>query len=263
MTMWEDFEINCTRYLNEHFGQYAKFTHLGVSNSTVADIKVEVKNNKVFYIEAKHSPAQCGQFVLLPNIQQMKFDYSKLNIVPLNESSIKIIDHMNENFEKYKEAGTSGEDIDFPNCSEVFSKWIVNYYKSKNVKFFITNNYTIFPIEQFSDYFVVKAKYRVKRSGSSSVGNSKTERVKEFITKNFLTKEVSIKDDKVFVVSEKELHNSRFVMSGNEYMFSKRGNVYEIRKLSNTFNANVIFSIYLKPNKQGVSADNFIFILLN
>ena len=42
-----------------------------------------------------------------------------------------------------------------------------------------------------------------------------------------------------------------------------RDNYYEIRKLSNTFNANVIFSIELKSNDSGISIADFIFILTN
>lgn len=262
MTVWEEFEINCTQYLNKNFGEFAKFTHLGSSNSTVADIKVETKNKTNFYIEAKHSPAQCGQFVLLPNLKEQKFEYSNKNVVPINEFSQKIINFMNGHFEKFKNAGTSGEKIEFPNCSKIFAEWIVLYYKSKGVKFFITNNYTIFPIEKFLEFFDVSAIYRIKRSGSSPVGHAKINQIKTYITQNYATNEVKVVGGKIFVLSDAELHNKRFVLSGNEYMFSKRRNEYEVRKLSNTFNANVIFSISLKPNKQGISKSDFILILV-
>lgn len=46
--------------------------------------------------------------------------------------------------------------------------------------------------------------------------------------------------------------------NGYEYMFSQRGSEYEIRKLSNTFNANVIFSIDLKPTINGANENRFI-----
>ena len=48
----------------------------------------------------------------------------------------------------------------------------------------------------------------------------------------------------------------------NSYMFSKRTNCYEIRKLSNTRNANVIFSVNLKPKVLGISNQDFIKELL-
>ena len=89
------------------------------------------------------------------------------------------------------------------------------------------------------------------------------EQIKKHIIQNYQVKDVKIEGDKVFVLSDIELHNRRFILFGNEYMFSKREEVYEIRKLSNTFNANVIFSICLKPNKKGISASDFILILVS
>ena len=58
MKLWEEFEIQCTDYLNKRFGQYAKFSHQGGTNSTVPDIFVQTNSGNHFYMEAKHSPAQ-------------------------------------------------------------------------------------------------------------------------------------------------------------------------------------------------------------
>jgi hypothetical protein len=263
MSTWEEFEIDCTNFLIEQFGEYAKFTHQGRSDSTVPDIKVETKNNKQFYIEAKHSPAQCGQFVLLPNIETRKFEYSRLNSTELNEFSEIIIDHMNNNFEEFKEAGTAGKNIEFDNCQNVFNSWIIKTYKDKGVKFFITNNNVILPIEDFSEYFNVSAKYRIKRSGSSSVGSGNIDKVIEYLKSTFSNIELKTTYDKVFICTNDNLHNQRFIIGKNEFMISKRENNFEVRKLSNTFNANVIFSIELKTNKEGISIADFIFILVN
>ena len=90
MSTWEQFEIDCTRFLMEQFGEYATFIHQGRSDSTVPDIKVTTKKNKQFYIEAKHSPAQCGQFVLLPNVETRKFEYSRLNSTFYNKNPYKV-----------------------------------------------------------------------------------------------------------------------------------------------------------------------------
>ncbi len=261
MTTWQDFELNCTNHLNQLFGDYATFTHLGASDSTVADIKVQTKSQMKFYIEAKHSPAQCGQFVLFPNKSDKKFEYSHQNILPINQFSREIINFMDENFERFENAGTSGVDINFAGCSEIFAGWIIAYYKAKGVKFFITNDFVILPIAEFSEYFNVSAKYRIKRSGSGAVGSSKIGQVKAFLLQNYSLDNVRIQGNKLFVSSQIELHDKRFVLQDIEFMFSKRGDEYEIRKLSNTFNANVIFSIYLKSNKSGISAVDFAQIL--
>ena len=128
MAIWKEFEEASTEFLNKTFGDYATFVLQGGSNSKKEDILVNTKKGKEFYIEAKHSPAQCGQFVLLPDIQTKKFDYSKQNIAPLNEYSQQIINYMNTKFEEYKESGTAGKDIVFPNCENVFINWILSFY---------------------------------------------------------------------------------------------------------------------------------------
>lgn len=170
MSTWKNFEIQCTDYLNQKFIKYATFTHQGGSNSTVADILVSSKTGKNFYIEVKHSPAQCGQFVLLPNTNDKNFIYSSNNVHPINDFSSNIIHHMNLDFDLFSDAGTSGQDIIFENCKTVFCNWINEYYTSKNVKFLITNKFKIIPIDSVLNNFDVFAKYRTKRSGSSSVG---------------------------------------------------------------------------------------------
>ena len=132
MSNWEEFESKSTQYLSEKFGTYADFTRMGGSDSTVPDILVRTRTGKCFYIEAKHSPAQCGQFVLLPNIRTRQFEYSPLNATAINEYSRSIMEYMNMDFDGFREAGTTGKDIDLPNGDSVFAKWIIQIYKEKN-----------------------------------------------------------------------------------------------------------------------------------
>ena len=258
MTVWEDFEAQCTKYLNQKFGKYAVFTHKGGADPTVPDILVSTKSGNSFYIEAKLSPAQCGQFVLLPDLKTKSFRYSDLNATELNEFSQKIVEYMNQDFDAFREAGTAGKDIDISNKSSIFSNWIIRTYENKGVKFFITNDYTIFPLSQFSEYFDVSANYRIKRSGSRDVGKSMFNPVKDYIKSHaYEADNFRTEGSKLYVVSQKQLHDQRFILNGYEYMFSLRENEYEIRKLSNTYNANVIFSV--KYNfKKGISDDHFI-----
>ena len=259
MAVWEDFEYKCTDYLNEKFGVYANFIHQGGSDSTVPDILVKTKSGDLFYIDAKHSPAQCGQFVLLPNLETGTFEYSRLNVNCINRYAEMIMDYMNNDFDAFREAGTAGKDIDMPNGSDIFANWIIQAYKDKGAEFFITNNYTILPIERFRDYFDVSAKYRIKRSGSGNVGKGRLNSVMDYIeSHNYIITDTRIVGDKLFVVSPQQLHNHRFILRGIEYMFSIRGEEYEIRKLSNTYNANVIFSIKQKTSTPGMSDADFI-----
>ena len=46
MAIWEEFEIQCTDYLNSRFGAYARFFHQGGADSTVPDILVETKSDR-------------------------------------------------------------------------------------------------------------------------------------------------------------------------------------------------------------------------
>ena len=261
MSNWSDFEIDCKNYLNNNFNKYARFELGGGSDSTSPDIKVTTLSGNVFYIEAKLCPAQCGQFVLLPDIESREFVYSKGNTSQINIFSRKIIEHMNKYFDQYKKAGTAGENIEFINSSETFYSWIIDNYKNNGVKFFITNNYTLIPIERFSEFFYVFAVYRVKRSGSSAVGKTNMNNIINHVKthdQNYVINNPRANNTKLFVESTKPIHNKRFHLLGFEYMFSHRKNEYEIRKLSNTFNANVIFSIDLKPYKNGITHDDFI-----
>jgi hypothetical protein len=254
MEIWEQFEIDSTNYLNENFGKYATFERQGGSDSTVPDILVKTNKGESFYIEAKHCPAQCGQFVLLPNLKNLKFDYSTKNINAYNQYAGLIMNEMDKDFDAFKESGTAGKDIIFPGDQKVFSDWIVTFYKNKGVKFIITNGYRILKIDDFSKIYNITAKYRIKRSGSSSVGKSNMPNVKKYLISNYSINSIREDNDKLFIKSNSKLHDKRFIIGGYEYMISKRNDEFEIRKLSNTFNANVIFSIEINPQ----SGINFI-----
>ena len=259
MAIWEEFELECTDYLNKRFGAYARFIHQGGSDSTVPDILVETKSGKSFYIDAKHSPAQCGQFVLLPDIETSTFEYSQQNANRINAYASMIMDYMNGSFDEYREAGTAGKDIDMPNSEEIFSEWVIDTYASKGARYFITNDFVLFPIDRFRRYFEITAKYRIKRSGSSSVGRSRIDMVSDYIASHdYFINGTRVDGDKLFVSSSRNLHNQRFILRAYEYMFSLRDREYEIRKLSNTYNANVIFSITKKGNVPGMSDSEFI-----
>ena len=259
MSTWEDFEIDCTKYLNDTFGDYATFTHQGGENATISDILVETQSGRSFYIEAKHCPAQCGQFVLLPDLETCTFEYSRQNANNINRYAELIMSYMNQSFDEFRESGTTGKDIAMENSSQIFSDWIIQIYREKGADFIITNNYTILPIERFLDYFEVTGKYRIKRSGSGNVGKSRLEPVMDYIlTNDYVINSSRVEGDKLFVSSHQSLHNHRFILRGIEYMFSLRGQEYELRKLSNTYNANVIFSIKKKNSSLGLSKEAFI-----
>lgn len=239
---WKTFEEECIVYLNEKYGCF--FELKGKSNSTISDIFFD--NGRIkFYIESKMSTAQCGQFVLLPNFNSRIFEYSSKNKTKENEYTEMIINFMNKKFDDFSNAGTTGVTIEM--SQYIFYNWIINYYKEKGVEFFITkdraNKFIIFPISELNHYFNVSAKYREKKSGSSSLNESSKVDFKHAMDKTSIEYSFNGLD----IISNANIDGLR--VNGNKYDYLLKGNnrTYKVRKLSNTRNANVIFSIELKP----------------
>lgn len=261
MAGWERFEEDCTDYLQRVYGRFANFRRMGGSDSTIPDIMVTTPKGS-FYIEVKESQAQCGQFVLLPDLSTKTFTYSPLNKTPINEYSSIIMEHMNAAFDDYREAGTAGRPIVMNNDQEIFSNWIISAYRGKGALFVITDNYVLIPIERFQEYFNISATYRIKRSGSASVGSSRINRVANAVRSlDFVITDITAQGDKLFISSPVNCHDTRFILDGTEYMLSQRGAEYEVRRLSNTYNANVIFSIEYRYGMPGISNQDFIAFL--
>lgn len=236
---WKNFEEECTAYLNEKYG--TKFEQQGDSNSTISDILYR-GDSKTFYIEAKMPNAQCGQFVLLPDLKKSVFKYSPKNKTNENEYTRMIIDFMNINFYEFCNSGTTGSVINIQ--KSVFYNWIIKYYREKGVEFFITKDtedFLIFPIDQISKYFNVIAKYREKKSGSSNLNNSNKS--------DFEYAMINAGIDFIFngleIISDKNLDGIKVKGNKYDYLIRKKVSNYMVRKLSNTRNANVIFSIEL------------------
>nr|WP_314740318.1 hypothetical protein [uncultured Haemophilus sp.] len=235
---WKEFEIFCVNYLNNTYGN--NFEKKGESDSTESDILFTGK--LPFYIEAKMPHSQCGQFVLIPNKMEQKFDYSLKNKSKINSYAQEIMQFMSKNFTEYANLSTKGKII--PLSEAVFVNWIKEYYKNKDVKFFITysDNFIIFPIERFEYYFNVSCTYRIKKSGSRHL-NSKS--LPEF--KQALDKEgISYTMRGLELHSDEDIHNKRISGKDKDFLIKEDNGAYQVKILSNTFNANVIFSISLK-----------------
>ena len=250
MQLWKEFEKECFNYLIENYGSICSFESFGESDSTYSDVKVIPFCGEPFYIEIKESLAQCGQFVLFPNEEERIFQYSRGNKSSLNEYSQQIINYMNCHFDTFINAGTRGQGIVLP--ENIFYGWIKRYYSAKGVKFFITKGteYVIFPIEKFEKYFSVSATYRVKKSGSSDPSKVNISEIKNILDSRKYSYELVVDGKKIFVETAKEMDGLKLRGMKYTYLFNQitEGN-YNIRKLSNTQNANVIFSIQLKKEQ--------------
>lgn len=255
---WEIHEKECYQYLKNVFGQDAEFIHHGGSDSTISDIQVRTKNGQSFWIECKSPQAQSGQFVAIP--KDGRFYFSERNKSVPNEISEFIINIMNRDFYKYSNAGTAGIGLDIN--SDIFAYWIKNMYKKKGVKYFITHSttgkYVILPLDDISRYYSIGATFRAKKSGSSNVAKSSQEMVAQKIVESLNVSASQIEYGvKMRVDSPLIADKQKIEINGYVYMFSKTPDgCFIIRRLSNTNNLNVIFSISLK-NESGLSDESF------
>lgn len=244
---WEIFEEECTHYLNSTFGNdRIKFELQGGHDCTTADIKTFINNSYKFSIEVKQKSAQSGQFVLLDNGSELY--YSPRNKSPINEFSQLIITYMNTNYDWYKNVSTNSLEIDLPKY--IFESWIQNHYRNKNVKYIITSydyNYIIFPLNKYGEYFKINANFRIKGSGSSPLPKRDTFQVSDIVESTYGNNSIIHKGKKAFCYTPVNIPNKTQVRTRDRrYQLNKVDiGIYEVRKLSNTRNANVIFSIEL------------------
>ena len=250
MEAWKAFEKSCYNYLVKQYGSRCAFEALGESDSTYPDVRVTPSSGSPFYVETKEAIAQCGQFVLFPDEEQRAFVYSEGNKSALNESSQAIISHMNERFDAFVNAGTKGTKIDLPDG--VLYGWIKRYYEDKGVRFFITKgrDHVILPLARFEAYFSVSATYRIKKSGSSDPSKANIPEIKQILDARACSYELMNDGKKWSVKTGDDLAGLKLRGAKYTYLFKQASSqVYQIRKLSNTQNANVIFSIALKKEQ--------------
>ena len=251
---WEVFENDCFYYLNnKYLKQNIEFIKAGKSNSKCSDIKALKDKKDIFNIEIKMKSSQSSQFAL--RIENDKFIYSNLNQNNNNEYSKKIIDYLNLNYETYKNINQSNIEINLP--SELYKDWINSHYNKLNTKFIITgnkNNKIILPIESIDKYFKIRCFLRKKKSGSRKLPKSDYDIVEKYIKENIDESFSTFNINKEFYIEfDTEIKKDiKFNIEDNLYMLApcKNNNICIVRKLSNTNNPTVIFSLKLYNDKQ-------------
>lgn len=246
----EQFELESLAYLKTNYGKNGiTFIHHDTADSTGSDIEVIKNGRSVFFIEAKDTAAQSGQFVLLPNDVTRSFVFSPRNKSVPNKMTQIMIEYMNADYDRFNSAGTAGEALDIdPN---IFTDWIIGHYKEKNVKYVISKrrNMIICPIDKFGEYFEVSANFRIKKSGSSEPSGKYVNAVITALQQNYgltdIYKQTVNGKKKLFVNAPAHLSKVRFELGDYTYYLSPQetaGN-FEVKQLSNTRNKNVIFTI--------------------
>lgn len=262
---WEEFENECYEQLKSLYNEICELEAYGQSDSTKADIKVITNNNNKFFIEVKDKNSQCCQFVLFPNEEKRCFDFSDKNKVPLTENCKSIIEYMGNHFDKYKKVNTNGLPIDVD--KRILYGLVHDFYTAKNVKYFMTKGreYIVFPINKFSEYFDIKAFYRKKRSGSSEPNKkNNNEEIIQALNEEKIDCDLEYikvgNKTRCFIHTDQNFDKIRLICDYYTYQFKNnkysrmiqknRNYIFELRRLSNTCNPNVICQLTLKKDIQ-------------
>lgn len=251
MKNWLIFENECAEYLQEKYSNkvfYFKAT--GGHDSNSSDIKAFKDKQHILSIECKMNTAQCGQFVLFIDYANHKFIFSNKNKTPYDDFTKSVIEEMERHFEQCSIPSAK----DLPISENIISQWVKNYYLNhKKSKYCITKSdigFIIFPIENMDNYFAFSAKYRVKKSGSSNPSKNNISEIENLLQNINVKTTIEIINSKCY--AEFNYTKDKFILCGDKYryQFTKDDAKYNIRRLSNTCNANFIVSIKLKEHKQ-------------
>lgn len=259
MNRGEEFENKCHGYLVEKYGGGdVEFLSTNSSDSTVSDILVKKKCGDSFYIESKSPVSQSGQFVVRYNSATNTFSLSPRNKHKSNSETQKILQELNNDAHNFSTSGTAGRNINIP--LSVMSEWIIQHYKDKDARYFMTEyggNLVIAPIEKIADYFSIRATCREKKSGSSPTSRRAEAQVKSLISLAYPQATFSREGRKLFTeidgVSQDEFTLDKYTY----YLSPKGGSRYEVRKLSNTKNISIVFSIESKSVQDKQDLDAF------
>jgi hypothetical protein len=167
---------------------------------------------------------------------------------------------LNSDFENYASEDCRNHPLP-DEYHELYADWIIEYYKSKEVEYFITKNsheYIIFPTDAITAYFQIKATYRVKKSGSSNPSNRDFDIIKDYYSQKKSAYKIE-KEGKRTIIYNFDSNDDNINIAENHYYISRdtQSPIGTIRKLSKTYNSNVIFSIRLLGSQREEDLEKF------
>ncbi len=244
MENWELYEINATKYLNSIIKSPGlEFVKTGGSDSTSNDIVVNFKGKKILSIEAKLSPSQCGQFVLVSD---------KFNKLTLSDKSKFKNSYTNEILKIIETSHCNNSSILNLNISQdLLSNWVKEYYSKKGVDFIITSKFldsynSIIPVSEIDKYFNFYGDLRRKRSGTREVPKRDKgfliRLLKDYLEKININKYI-IFDDRpglMFEIYENKDIVSSYSYFDNYFISRVNSNLYKVKIRANTNNFNFI-----------------------
>jgi hypothetical protein len=254
MENWKIFENNACNALKEKFRDLPiDFKTTGGSNAFESDIKVLKDEKPLFSIEAKLSPSQSGQFVLIGNNDV--YELSTKTRYETNEFVETIIKHINENKESYILDNQKGTNINLDQA--ILFSWVKEHYRRKHSHFIITSHQTdgpkaVIPLDEIDKKFTITACLRRKKSGSSNVTKKHMPQALASLQTHMNRLGLAFADNGPTYIPGKKKHvvffNKRITSSsdlsfgGNLYL-SPLDEGYVLKKKSSTNNPNVIFSL--------------------
>ena len=251
MQNWEIFEINATTFLQDMFTDFI-FKHTGSTNANAPDIEVYDKaSNHLFNIEAKYSPSQAGQIVVIDNMDHFEFS-SKSKNSKVTSTNI-LIEHLNNNYHLYSNVSQSS--IPIHTNTDILYSFIEEQYKAKCNEWIISSkkisdlnshDVCLIPIKEIRNNFEISATLRRKKSGTSEIPKSFREEAKIIIRSICTNPVFEEQGKKTYLYGNIGSHP--YELPNNLYLSKKDTDKYEIRKRSNTNNANIMFSLKLKDS---------------
>lgn len=245
---WQVFEQQALKYLEVNYPDKI-YNKIGGSNSTKGDIQVFNGSDTYLYdIEIKLCPCQAGQFVLCD--EGSYYSYSQRNKHQENIFSSSIISYINEDFKTFQSVSQRG----FPILAneDILYNYLISHFRNKNCKYIITSNSLnselfFFPIENIPEYLSVNAYLRRKKSGSRKLPKKEFNTALECLQRNHIYSPDNIEIGKeLLYYSDISLDTPNLYFGESYYLSEIKDNLYKVRKISNTNNPNVIFSLNLK-----------------
>ena len=263
----DSFEKKCARYLRKQYPNH-KFDLKGGSNRMFSDILVDDS----FYIECKMTEnnnkkvgAQSTGFGIKLNIDKHLFECS--DTAENNEAAHEMLDYVNANFDTFsKLVNQHTSKIPFDMDQSVFASWISNYYKSKNVKYFISmysGSYIIFENtpKNLLKYFDIVAFARYYANGTKNVPLSIRDSVLDYINKCLNVKSVRF-DGLKTIITLKGIPDDKYIQVPDsiKVFLSDKGqkeNEYRLMKVSSVGTPRILFGLSSKLEQDKKDLDKF------
>ena len=265
---WREEEDDACEFLKQKFKAYFKrIKKVGGSNSTAPDIEVETMNDTVFNIEVKCARARGGQFALRDT--SISFEFSRRNKSVDGEAAKKIVAYINQNYDPFVETGKTGASLEgMPGAPDVFSDWIRERLEAYNVRFILArpdrNDFLIIPVDRFKKSFDVSARCRLKASGSQRLSIKAMNSLLNYLNNDLLphvkggeTMKAEITTEGLIIHKSGNLQFEYITLNGANYYLSDQGDRYVVKKVSDTANYTVVFSLNLKRNAKGWTEEEF------